>query len=246
MLPNYSPPLKISARDLHGPGGAGAGADRPGPRPRPRRRRRHRPGARLADVGRISASSPCSAARGCSASRVEPFPTPHRSPARRGGSPSGRRTGPVPALLLVLTAPASPGMVGVGMVFAEFIARRQQQTAAASAVAGLSRGVPALGHNHGAEPFAGVASHRARRRHRRGSRPPRRPGPMPAAAGPGVFPEGQGCVRRFRGDGAAVRPFLAAEGGACWRRRDLRPRGGPAAGVPPSLDGADRGDAGRN
>jgi luciferase family oxidoreductase group 1 len=135
------------------------------------------------------------------ASGVEPFPSPHPF-ANVKASPSGPSH---PDLFLLCSSPDSArfaGMVGVGMVFAEFIARAD---GAPSVAAYREAFQPSV---YRAEPFAGVATitlaadtaEEAERLAALVPRPPRRPGEPP---------EGEGFVRRFRGDGAAVRAFLA-------------------------------------
>jgi alkanesulfonate monooxygenase SsuD/methylene tetrahydromethanopterin reductase-like flavin-dependent oxidoreductase (luciferase family) len=94
------------------------------------------------------------------------------------------------------------GMVGVGMVFAEFIARGDGAPAVAAYRAAVQPSV------YRSAPFAGVATialaadtaEEAERLAALVPRPPQRPGEPP---------EGEGFVRRFRGDGAAVQAFLA-------------------------------------
>ena len=135
------------------------------------------------------------------ASGVEPFPSPHPF-AKVKASPAGPSH---PDLFLLCSSADSArfaGMVGVGMVFAEFIARAD---GAPSVAAYREAFQPSV---YRAEPFAGVATitlaadtaEEAERLAALVPRPPQRPGEPP---------EGEGFVRRFRGDGAAVRAFLA-------------------------------------
>ena len=94
------------------------------------------------------------------------------------------------------------GMVGVGMVFAEFIARSDGAPAVAAYREAFQPSV------YRVEPFAGVATialaadtaEEADRLVALTPRPPPRPGEPP---------EGEGFIRRFRGDAAAVRDYLA-------------------------------------
>jgi alkanesulfonate monooxygenase SsuD/methylene tetrahydromethanopterin reductase-like flavin-dependent oxidoreductase (luciferase family) len=131
----------------------------------------------------------------------EPFPSPHPF-ANVKASPSGPSH---PDLFLLCSSPDSArfaGMVGVGMVFAEFIARRD----AAPAVAAYREAFQASVYRH--EPFAGVATialaadtaEEAERLATLVPRPPRRPGEPP---------EGEGFVRRFNGAAAGVIAYLA-------------------------------------
>ena len=102
------------------------------------------------------------------AAGVEPFPSPHPF-ANVKASPSGPSH---PDLFLLCSSADSArfaGMAGVGMVFAEFIARTRRRAGGG----GLPRGVPALGLSRRA--VRRRRHHRAGRRHRRGGRPPRRP-----------------------------------------------------------------------
>jgi alkanesulfonate monooxygenase SsuD/methylene tetrahydromethanopterin reductase-like flavin-dependent oxidoreductase (luciferase family) len=134
------------------------------------------------------------------ASGVESFPTPHPF-ANVKASPSGPSH---PDLFLLCSSADSArfaGMVGVGMVFAEFIARGD---GAPSVAAYREAFQPSV---YRSEPFAGVATialaadtaEEAERLAALVPRPPQRPGEPP---------EGEGFIRRFRGDGAAVRTFL--------------------------------------
>jgi len=135
------------------------------------------------------------------ASGVEPFPSPHPY-ANVKASPSGPSH---PDLFLLCSSADSArfaGMVGVGMVFAEFIARGDGAPAVAAYRAAFQPSV------YRSAPFAGVATialaadtaEEAERLAALVPRPPQRPGEPP---------EGEGFVRRFRGDGAAVQAFLA-------------------------------------
>src|SRR5580658_836115 len=135
------------------------------------------------------------------ASGVEPFPSPHPF-ERVKASPSGPSH---PDLFLLCSSADSAGfagMAGVGMVFAEFIARSDGAGAIAAYREAFQPSV------YRAEPFAGIASialaadtaEEADRLAALTPRPPQRPGEPP---------EGEGFIRRFRGDGAAVRAFLA-------------------------------------
>src|SRR5580658_7888706 len=135
------------------------------------------------------------------ASGVEPFPSPHPF-ERVKASPSGPSH---PDLFMLCSSADSArfaGMVGVGMVFAEFIARTDGAPAMAAYREAFQPSV------YRAEPFAGVATialaadtgEEAERLAALVPRPPQRPGEPP---------EGESFIRRFRGDGAAVRAFLA-------------------------------------
>jgi luciferase family oxidoreductase group 1 len=135
------------------------------------------------------------------ASGVEPFPTPHPF-SNVKANPSGPSH---PDLFLLCSSPDSArfaGMAGVGMVFAEFIARAD---GAPSVKAYREAFQPSI---YRTEPWAGVATialaadtaEEAERLAAMVPRPPSRPGEPP---------EGEGFIRRFRGGGAAVRGFLA-------------------------------------
>jgi luciferase family oxidoreductase group 1 len=134
-------------------------------------------------------------------SDAEPFPSPHPFQSVRA-SPGGPSH---PDLFLLCSSADSArfaGMAGVGMVFAEFIAR----TGAAPAVAAYREAFQPSVYRH--EPFAGVAaialaadtSDEADRLAALAPRPAR-PRPEPPAE--------SGFIRRFRGDGGAVRDYLA-------------------------------------
>src|SRR6185312_3580229 len=110
-----------------------------------------------------------------------------------------------PDLLLLCSSVDSArfaGMAGVGMVFAEFIARADGAPAVAAYREAFQPSV------YRAEPFAGVAAialaadsaEEADRLAALAPRPPERPG---------APPDEGGFIRRFRGDGAAVRAYLA-------------------------------------
>lgn len=131
---------------------------------------------------------------------VEPFPSPHPFEHVKA-SPSGPSH---PDLFLLCSSPDSArfaGMAGVGMVFAEFIARADGAPAVAAYREAFQPSVYRAG------PFAGIATialaadtaEEADRLAELTPRPPDRPG-MP--------PEPEGFIRRFRGDGPAVRAFL--------------------------------------
>jgi luciferase family oxidoreductase group 1 len=135
------------------------------------------------------------------ASGVEPFPSPHPFQNVKA-SPSGPSH---PDLFLLCSSADSAkfaGMAGVGMVFAEFIARGDGAPAVAAYREAFQPSI------YRTEPFAGVATialaadtaEEAERLAAMVPRPPRRPGEPP---------EGEGFIRRFRGDAAAVRGFLA-------------------------------------
>jgi luciferase family oxidoreductase group 1 len=135
------------------------------------------------------------------ASGVEPFPSPHPFQNVKA-SPAGPSH---PDLFLLCSSADSArfaGMVGVGMVFAEFIARSD---GAPSVAAYRQAFQPSV---YRSEPFAAVATialaadttEEADRLAALVPRPPRRPG-EPA--------ENEGFIRRFRGDGPAVRGYLA-------------------------------------
>jgi luciferase family oxidoreductase group 1 len=135
------------------------------------------------------------------ASGVEPFPSPHPF-ERVKASPAGPSH---PDLFLLCSSADSArfaGMAGLGMVFAEFIARCD----GAPAVAAYRQAFqPSI---YRSEPFAGVATialaadtaEEAERLAALAPRPPDRPGEPPTQPG---------FIRRFRGDGAAVRAYLA-------------------------------------
>jgi luciferase family oxidoreductase group 1 len=135
------------------------------------------------------------------AAGVEPFPTPHPF-ANVKANPSGPSH---PDLFLLCSSEDSArfaGMAGVGMVFAEFIARRD---GAPSVAAYREAFQPSV---YRQTPWAGVATvalaadtaEEAERLAAMVPRPPQRPGEPP---------EGDGFIRRIRGDGAAVRAFIA-------------------------------------
>jgi len=134
---------------------------------------------------------------------VEPFPSPHPFQNVKA-SPAGPSH---PDLFLLCSSPDSArfaGLVGVGMVFSEFIARAD---AAPSVAAYRQAFQPSV---YRAEPYAAVATialaadtaAEAERLAALTPRPPRRPGEAP---------DGQGFVRRFAGDAAAVLAFLDAK-----------------------------------
>ena len=135
------------------------------------------------------------------ASGVEPFPSPHPF-ANVKASPSGPSH---PDLFLLCSSADSArfaGMVGVGMVFAEFIARSDGAPAVAAYREAFQPSV------YRSAPFTGIATialaadtaEEADRLVALTPRPPPRPGEPP---------EGEGFIRRFRGDAAAVRGYLA-------------------------------------
>jgi luciferase family oxidoreductase group 1 len=135
------------------------------------------------------------------ASGVEPFPSPHPFETVKA-SPAGPSH---PDLFLLCSSEDSArfaGMAGVGMVFAEFIARADGGPAVA-AYREVFR--PSI---YRAEPMAGIATialaadtaGEADRLAALIPRPPSRPGEPP---------EGEGFIRRFRGDGPSVRAYLA-------------------------------------
>src|SRR5580658_6913069 len=132
---------------------------------------------------------------------IEPFPSPHPFQNVKA-SPAGPSH---PDLFLLCSSAESArfaGMAGVGMVFAEFIARADGAPAVAAYREAFQPSV------FRSAPFAGVATialaadtaEEAERLAALVPRPPQRPGEPP---------DGEGFVRRFRGDGAAVRAFLA-------------------------------------
>lgn len=134
-------------------------------------------------------------------SGAEPFPAPHPFQAVKA-SPAGPSH---PDLFLLCSSEDSArfaGMAGVGMVFAEFIARCDGAPAVAAYRAAFEPSV------YRAAPLAGIATialaadtaEEAERLAALAPRPPQRPGEPP---------EQPGFVRRFRGDGAAVRAYLA-------------------------------------
>jgi luciferase family oxidoreductase group 1 len=135
------------------------------------------------------------------ASGVEPFPAPHPFQNVKA-SPSGPSH---PDLFLLCSSADSAkfaGMVGVGMVFAEFIARSDGAPAVAAYRQAFQPSV------YRSEPFAAVATialaadttEEADRLAALAPRPPRRPGEPP---------ETEGFIRRFRGDEPAVHGYLA-------------------------------------
>jgi luciferase family oxidoreductase group 1 len=134
-------------------------------------------------------------------SGVEAFPEPHPF-AKVKASPAGPSHPDLFLLCSSIDSARFAGMVGVGMVFAEFIARAD----AAPAVAAYREAFQASVYR--VQPFAAVAcialaadtAAEADRLAELAPRPPERPG-MP--------PESESFVRRFRGDGAAVRAYLA-------------------------------------
>jgi luciferase family oxidoreductase group 1 len=134
------------------------------------------------------------------ASGREPFPAPHPFENVKA-SPSGPSH---PDLFLLCSSEDSArfaGMTGVGMVFAEFIAR----TDGAPAVAAYREAFqPSV---YRSEPLAGVATvalaaDTAEEAERLAALIPRPP------ARPGEPPEGERFIRRFSGDGPAVRTWL--------------------------------------
>ena len=135
------------------------------------------------------------------ASGVEPFPSPHPF-ANVKASPSGPSHPDLFLLCSSIDSARFAGMVGVGMVFAEFIARSDGAPAVAAYREAFQPSV------YRQTPFAGVATialaadtaEEADRLAALVPRPPQRPGEPP---------ESEGFVRRFRGDGPAVRAFLA-------------------------------------
>ncbi|MGH6958564.1 MAG: MsnO8 family LLM class oxidoreductase, partial [Caulobacteraceae bacterium] len=135
-------------------------------------------------------------------SGVEPFPSPHPF-ERVKASPAGPSH---PDLFLLCSSADSArfaGMAGVGMVFAEFIARADGAPAVAAYRAAFQPSI------YRAEPFAGVATialaadtaEEADRLAALTPRPPPRPGET--AEDEARF------IRRFRGDAASVTRFLA-------------------------------------
>jgi luciferase family oxidoreductase group 1 len=135
------------------------------------------------------------------AAGVEPFPSPHPFEAVKA-SPAGHSH---PDLFLLCSSVDSArfaGMAGVGMVFAEFIARADGAPAVAAYREAFQPSI------YRTEPFAAVATialaadsaAEADRLAALAPRPPERPG---------APPEREGFIRRFRGDGEAVRAYLA-------------------------------------
>jgi luciferase family oxidoreductase group 1 len=135
------------------------------------------------------------------ASGREPFPSPHPFENVKA-SPSGPSH---PDLFLLCSSEESArfaGMAGVGMVFAEFIARADGGPAVGAYREAFRPSV------YRAKPLAGVATialaadtaEEADRLAELIPRPPPRPGEPP---------EGEGFIRRFRGDGPGVRAYLA-------------------------------------
>ncbi len=134
------------------------------------------------------------------ASGVEPFPTPHPFSEVKA-NPSGPSH---PDLFLLCSSPDSgrfAGMAGVGMVFAEFIARTDGAPAVAAYRAAFKPSV------YRAEPCAGIATiafaaDTAEEAERLSAL-------MPRPQRPGVSEESEAFVRRIRGDGETVRAMLA-------------------------------------
>ncbi|HVN01616.1 MAG TPA: MsnO8 family LLM class oxidoreductase [Caulobacteraceae bacterium] len=135
------------------------------------------------------------------AAGVEPFPSPHPFQNVKA-SPAGPSH---PDLFLLCSSVDSArfaGLAGVGMVFAEFIARSDGAPAVAAYREAFQPSV------YRAEPLAGVATialaadttEEAERLAALIPRPPSRPGERP---------DEERFIRRFRGDGAAVRAYLA-------------------------------------
>jgi luciferase family oxidoreductase group 1 len=135
------------------------------------------------------------------ASGVEPFPSPHPFQNVKA-SPAGPSHPDLHLLCSSIDSARFAGMVGVGMVFAEFIARTDGAPAVAAYRAAFQRSV------YRAQPFAGIATialaadtaEEAERLAAMVPRPPPRPGEPP---------ENEGFIRRFRGDAAAVCGYLA-------------------------------------
>jgi luciferase family oxidoreductase group 1 len=132
-------------------------------------------------------------------SGVEAFPAQHPF-AQVKATPRGPSH---PDLFLLCTSEESArfaAMAGVGMVFAEFIARRS----GASAVAAYREAVQPSAYR--SRPWAGIATiamaadtkEEADRLSEMQPAPPRQPGP----------PEAPGFIRRFRGSGDEVRRYL--------------------------------------
>jgi luciferase family oxidoreductase group 1 len=134
------------------------------------------------------------------ASGVEPFPSPHPFSEVKA-NPSGPSH---PDLFLLCSSPDSArfaGMAGVGMVFAEFIARSD---GAPSVAAYREAFKPSV---YRAEPCAAIATiamaaDTAEEAERLAALLPRSPRP-------GVSEESEAFVRRIRGDGESVRTMLA-------------------------------------
>jgi luciferase family oxidoreductase group 1 len=133
-------------------------------------------------------------------SGAEPFPAEHPF-AKVKASPAGPSH---PDLFLLCSSADSArfaGMVGVGMVFAEFIAR----TDGAPAVAAYREAFrPSIYRSH---PLAGIATialaaDTAREADRLAELTPRPP------TRPGAPPEDERFIRRFRGDAPTVRAWL--------------------------------------
>ena len=135
------------------------------------------------------------------ASGREPFPSPHPFEAVKA-SPAGPSH---PDLFLLCSSEDSArfaGMAGVGMVFAEFIARADGGPAVAAYREVFRPSV------YRSEPMAGIATialaadtaDEADRLAAQIPRPPTRPGEPP---------DGESFIRRFRGDGPSVRAYLA-------------------------------------
>ena len=134
-------------------------------------------------------------------SGVEPFPM--ESPfAQVKASPRGPSHPDLFLLCSSLDSARFAGMVGVGMVFAEFIARSDGAPAVAAYREAFQPSV------YRAEPMAGIATialaadtvEEAERLAAMTPRPPRRPTPGGEA--------GERFVRRIRGDGPLVRAYL--------------------------------------
>jgi len=137
------------------------------------------------------------------ASGREPFPSPHPFDAVKA-SPAGPSH---PDLFLLCSSVDSArfaGMAGVGMVFAEFIARADGGPAVAAYREAFQPSI------YRTDPMSGVAtialaadtSDEAERLAALIPRPPSRPGEAPGA---------DGFIRRFRGDGPTVRAYLEAK-----------------------------------
>jgi len=130
----------------------------------------------------------------------EPFPSPHPF-ERVKASPAGPSH---PDLFLLCSSADSArfaGLAGVGMVFAEFIARADGAPAVAAYREAFQPSI------YRAEPLAGIATialaadtaEEAERLAALSPRPPPRPG---------APPEDERFIRRFRGDGPTVRRWL--------------------------------------
>ncbi len=135
------------------------------------------------------------------AAGVEPFPSPHLF-ERVKASPAGPSHPDVFLLCSSVDSARFAGMVGVGMVFAEFIARSDGAPAVAAYRQAFQPSV------YRAEPLAGVATialaaDTAAEAERLAAMIPRPP-PRPFEP-----PEDAGFVRRFSGDGPAVGAWLA-------------------------------------